>query len=76
MLRIRKLTPCECLKLQGFTEEDYNAIKDDFGDSAIYHVAGDSISVTILVGLFGELTNLDYRSIIENYVEKEIVNGQ
>lgn len=73
MLRIRKLTPCECLKLQGFTEEDYNAIKDEFSSSAIYHVAGDSITVTTLCALFGELTDLDYRSIIENYVEKEIV---
>jgi len=73
-LRIRKLTPCECLKLQGFTRQDYNAIKDEFSSSAIYHVAGDSITVSTLIALFGELTDLDYRTIIQDYVEKEIVN--
>lgn len=70
-LRIRKLTPLECLKLQGFTEEDYNAIKDRFTPTSIYHCAGDSISVsTLIAGVFGTMTNLDYRKIAEEYVEK------
>ena len=68
-LRIRKLTPLECLKLQGFSEEDYNAIKEKFSDSAIYHVAGDSITVSTLMALFGELTDIDYRKSINEYVE-------
>lgn len=72
-LRIRKLTPLECLKLQGFTEEDYNAIKDTFSDSAIYHVAGDSISTTVEMALFGSMTELNYRQVINDYVEKEII---
>ena len=75
-LAIRKLTPLECLKLQGFTEEDYNAIKDKFSDSAIYHVAGDSITVsTLIAGVFGPMTNLDYRQVAKDYVEKEIINN-
>lgn len=74
-LRIRKLTPLECLKLQGFTEEDYNAIKDQFSSSAIYHVAGDSITVSTLCALFGELTDLNYREIIQDYVEKEVIGN-
>ena len=69
MPRIRKLTPLECLKLQGFNEEHYNAIKDDFSSSAIYHVAGDSITTTVLMSVFGEMTDLDYRSIIQEYAE-------
>ena len=68
-LRIRKLTPLECLKLQGFSEEDYNAVRKEFSDSAIYHVAGDSISTTVEIALFGSMTELDYRKIINNYVE-------
>ena len=72
-LKIRKLTPLECLKLQGFTEEDYKAIKDHFSDSAIYHCAGDSISTTVEIALFGSMTNLDYRHIINEYVEKEVI---
>ena len=67
-LRIRKLTPLECLKLQGFSEDDYNAIKEQFSSSAIYHVAGDSITVSTLVALFGELTDLPYRQVINEYV--------
>lgn len=69
MPRIRKLTPLECMKLQGFRPQDYDAIKDKFSSSAIYHVAGDSITVSTLIALFGELTNLDYRQIIQEYVE-------
>ena len=72
-LRIRKLTPLECMKLQGFTEEDYNAVKDKFGDSAIYHVMGDAISTTVEIALFGSMTNLDYRKVINDYVEKEVI---
>lgn len=69
-LRIRKLTPLECLKLQGFSEEDYNAIKERFSDSAIYHVAGDSISVsTLMCGVFGTMTNIDYRKATQDYIE-------
>lgn len=68
-MRIRKLTPLECLKLQGFSEDDYNAIKDQFSDSAIYHVAGDSISVSVLMGIFGEMTDINYHKAINNYIE-------
>lgn len=68
-LRIRKLTPLECLKLQGFSEEDYNAVKTQFSDSAIYHVAGDSISTTVEIAIFGSMTDIDYRKLINNYVE-------
>lgn len=68
-LRIRKLTPLECLKLQGFSESDFDTIKDEFSSSAIYHVAGDSITVSTLVAIFGELTNLPYHKVINDYVE-------
>ena len=69
-LRIRKLTPLECLKLQGFSEDDYKAIAKRFPPSAIYHVAGDSITVsTLMAGVFGTMTNLDYRKITQDYVE-------
>lgn len=68
-LCIRKLTPLECLKLMGFSKDDYDAIKDEFGDGAIYHVAGDSIVTCCLVALFGTMTDIDYRKTINEYVE-------
>ena len=70
-LRIRKLTPCECIKLMGFERKDYESLVEyGLSDSAIYHCAGDSIVATVLVGLFGTMTNKDYEQIIKDYVER------
>ena len=70
-LRIRKLTPCECIKLMGFERKDYESLVEyGLSDSAIYHCAGDSIVTTVLVGLFGTMTNKDYEQIIKDYVER------
>ena len=55
-LRIRKLTPKECLTLMGFSSQDYQQMKNiGMSDSAIYHCAGDSIVVTCLIGIFGQM---------------------
>lgn len=68
-LRIRKLVPLETLKLMGFTETDYQAMRDiGMSDSQIYHCAGDSIITTCLMAIFGELLQTDYVPIIEDYV--------
>lgn len=70
-LRIRKLTPCECIKLMGFERKDYESLVEyGLSDSAIYHCAGDSIVATVLVGLFGTMTNKDYEQIIKDYAER------
>ena len=77
-LRIRKLVPLECMKLMGFTKEDYQALKDiGLSDSAIYHIAGDSIITTCLVALLNPFVNEEHKhiEIINDYVEKEIING-
>ena len=77
-LRIRKLTPKECLKLMGFTEQDYNAMKEiGLSDSAIYHCAGDSVVVSCWVSIVSPLVNEKNKhiEIVDRYVEKEIVNG-
>lgn len=70
-LRIRKLTPCECIKLMGFERKDYESLVEyGLSDSAIYHCSGDSIVTTSLVGLFGTMTNKDYEQIIKDYTER------
>ena len=77
-LRIRKLTPRECMRLMGFTDDDYQALKDiGLSDSAIYHCAGDSIITTCLVSLLSPFVNEEQKhiEIVNNYVEKEIING-
>lgn len=75
-LRIRKLTPKECMRLMGFTDEDYQALKEiGLSDSAIYHCAGDSIITTCLVGIISPLVNNDdtHIDIINDYVERRII---
>lgn len=73
-LRIRKLTPKECIRLMGFTDSDYDAMVGiGMTDSAIYHVAGDSIVVTVLMAIFGEMLGIDYRQKIGEYVESEVI---
>ena len=73
-LRIRKLTPKECIRLMGFTDGDYDAMVGiGMTDSAIYHVAGDSIVVTVLMAIFGEMLGIDYRKKIGEYVEGEVI---
>lgn len=67
-LRIRKLTPCECYKLMGFTTDDYNKCAEIQSNATIYHQAGDSIVTTCLIAIFGKLLDVDYEKIIKDYV--------
>lgn len=75
-LRIRKLTPKECLRLMGFTDKDYQALVDiGLSNSAIYHVAGDSIITTCLGSIFlmFKSDNGSHEQIINDYVENKII---
>lgn len=54
-LRIRKLTPKECVRLMGFTDEDYEAMAKVNSSSQIYKQCGNSIVVQVLEGIFKEL---------------------
>lgn len=70
-LRIRKLTEGECMRLMGFEREDTEACrKEGLIKTNIYHQSGDSIVTTVLMGIFGELFDSDYRKKIEDYCEK------
>ena len=72
-LRIRKLVPLETMKLMGFERKDEQAMREvGMTDSAIYHCAGDSIIVTCLMALFGQMlpiSDKDLQQKIEKYVE-------
>ena len=78
-LRIRKLTPLETMRLMGFGNQDYKAMREiNMSDMAIYHMAGDSIVVCVLIAIFYPLLFNDnnYKEIIENYIENEIVEKE
>ena len=70
-LRIRKLTEGECMRLMGFEGKDTEACrKAGLTKTNIYHQSGDSIVTAVLMGIFGELFDPDYRKKIEDYCEK------
>ena len=54
-MRIRKLTPKECFRLMGVKDEDYEKCAKNQSDSSLYHLAGDSIVVNVLMAIFKEL---------------------
>ena len=79
-MRIRKLTPKECMTLMGFEKEDEQKVrKVGLNDGAIYHCAGDSIVVSCLMALIGQMlpiTEEQLKEKINNYVDKIIEKGE
>ena len=66
-IRIRKLTPLECWRLMGFSDNDFNVAKKALNDtfykgkdksnSQLYKQAGNSIVVNVLFEIFKNLFN-------------------
>ena len=52
--KIRRLTPLECWRLQGFKDEDFFSVKD-VSDSQLYKQAGNSITVNVLMEIFKKI---------------------
>lgn len=52
--RIRKLTPRECFRLMGFTDDDFDKIKG-ISNTQLYKMAGNSIVVNVLEAIFKQL---------------------
>jgi len=56
LIRIRRLTPLECFRLMGFTDEDFWKAKNaGLSNSQLYKQAGNSIVVDVLFYIFLEL---------------------
>lgn len=52
--RVRKLTPRECWKIQGFTDEDFNKVTE-LSNTQLYKQAGNSICVPMLESVLKNL---------------------
>lgn len=52
--RIRKLTPRECWRLMGIQDEQFNKLHD-ISNTQLYKLAGNSIVVDVLMGIFKNL---------------------
>lgn len=59
-IRIRKLTPRTCFRLQGLYDADIDKIKDaGISDSQCYKLAGNSICVPVLEAIFTQMFRAD-----------------
>ena len=58
-LRIRKLTPKECFRLMGVRDEDFKKCAKNQSNASLYHLAGDSIVVDVLMAIFKEMIKND-----------------
>ena len=53
--RIRKLTPRECWRLQGFTDDQFDKAKaTGLSDSRLYKMAGNAVTVNVISAI-GEI---------------------
>lgn len=71
-LRIRKLTPKECFRLMGVKDKDFKNVFKNQSNSSLYHLAGDSIVVNVLMAIFGELFKINWE---EKFNPKEWWNN-
>lgn len=62
--RVRKLTPRECYRLMGFTDEQFDKSQAFSSDSQLYKQTGNSIVVDVLYYIFGKLFEVN----IENFI--------
>ena len=53
--RIRKLTPLECWRLMGFTDEDFHKAERVNSNSQLYKQAGNSIVKNVLMAIFNQM---------------------
>ena len=51
-LRIRKLTPKECWRLMGFSDEDFEKAEKVNSNAQLYKQAGNSVVVNVLAAIF------------------------
>lgn len=54
---IRRLTPLECWRLQGFTDEEFWKAQKVNSDTQLYKQAGNSITVNVMVKLLNQIYN-------------------
>lgn len=53
---IRKLTPLECFRLQGFPDEYFHILRENkFSDTQLYKMAGNAVTTTKIEKVFERL---------------------
>lgn len=58
---IRRLTPRECFRLQGFTDEQFDKVKAlGMSDARLYKMAGNAVSVPVITAIGEQLKRIFY----------------
>lgn len=72
--RIRKLTPLECWRLMGFTDEEFKAAETVNSNTQLYKQAGNSIVVDVLVGIFRNIIeSLEVEDMADKKMDAEVL---
>lgn len=71
-LRIRKLTPKEYWRLMGFSDELFEKAQQVNSNAQLYKQAGNSIVVTVLMAIFGELLDINWQDKVKELLNKII----
>ena len=58
-MRIRKLTPKECFRLQGFPDEYFERAAEVCSDSQLYKQAGNSVTVNVIYEIAKRLSEAE-----------------
>ena len=58
-IRIRKLTPKECFRLQGFPDEYFERAAEVCSDSQLYKQAGNSVTVNVIYEIAKRLKEIE-----------------
>lgn len=70
-LRIRKLTPKECFRLMGVRDENFKLIERNQSRASLYHLAGDSIVVAVLVAILSHFVDgFDFNQYILEFYKQ------
>ena len=64
-------SPKECFRLMGVTDKQFEAIKRNQSKTSLYHLAGDSIVVAVLVAILGQcVQDFDFDKYLNNFYEQ------
>ena len=67
----RYYTEMENWRLMGFSDADFDKASKVNSNSQLYKQAGNSIVTTVLMAIFGELTDTDWRNKIKEMEDRK-----
>ena len=65
LVRFRRLTPLECFRLMGFSDEEFARISGELSNTQLYKIAGNSSVVDVLYAIFKNLFFPDANVFVE-----------